>query len=228
MKNYVVLLLFGLLFWASCSKDSENLLDTSNPIVFDNMAVGQQSRYVLLKGEDYKNRDNHQFEYQRDTMIIEIVSQDENGFLAEEYLSAGSASLNGEYHVAFPELTFSYYFNVQDTLLTIQAIKEREISRVFFLFDTALPLVKSEYLKVTMPSWKTSLPYKESYIMAYLEPYLLFDKRYDYLNVMIDNEGMKQNLPGYTHVYSAEFGLVRSSQYSPETSKGFGWDLLAD
>lgn len=227
MRSYYAVIFLFVIFASSCSKDGDGLFSrSSKTIVFDKMKVGQKSQYVLLKGEDYKNPDNIIFEYAADTMVIEIVAEDENGFIAEEYLTAGSASLNGEYHVAFPENIFTYYFNIKDNQLTIVPINEREISRVFFLEDNSLPLEKNHDLEVSIEGWKTSLPYKAQYFMAHVKDYSLFDKAYDFLNVMINNEKMDENQPGYTHIYAPNVGLVRSSQYSPETNKGFGWDLL--
>lgn len=213
---------------SSCSKDGDGLFSSrsSKTIVFDKMKVGQKSQYVLLKGQNYSRSDHASFEYIADTMVIEIVAEDANGFIAEEYLTAGSVSLNGEYNVAHPENVFTYYFNVKNEQLTITPINERENSRVFFLNDNALPFEKNDDLKVDIKGWKTSLPYKEQYIMAHVEDYSLFDEDYDFLNVMISNENMGSNQPGYTHIYAPNVGLVRSSQYSPETDKGFGWDLL--
>ena len=74
--------------------------------------------------------------------------------------------------------------------------------------------------------WKTTLPFEKDLIMARSSDFTLFDAKYDTLNVVIDNRPMHEGLPGSTHIFSLEDGLIRSAEYSDYDGKGYGWDVL--
>ena len=218
-----------LLCLFSCKKDPIKIIEETK-VNFENPKVGNFSHYVLLQGENIRDRDNNSYEYMTDTLRIEIVDIDENGYLIEETLTAGSASLNGENNVSFPTQTISYYLNISDEMVSIKNLHTRIKSRLFFMPDEieGLQTAKYEDLEVKMESWKTSLPFQTKFQLAFLENFELLGKMYDHLNVVINNDPMKDQLSGYTHIYSMKDGLVRSSSYSAHTDKGFGWDLLPE
>ena len=231
MRELILMCLTGifLLSLFSCKKDPVLIIETTN-VNFDKPKVGNFSHYVLLQGENIKDRENQNYEYINDTLRIEIMDIDDNRYLIEEKLTPGSASLNGENYVAFPAETISYYLSITDEMVSIQNLHPRIKSRLFFMPEEIDGLQTETYseLEVKMESWKTSLPFNTIFQLGYLEDFELLGKMYDHLNVVINNSPMKENRSGYTHVYSMKDGLVRSSNYSSQTSKGFGWDLLPE
>lgn len=216
-----------LLFF-NCSKDDPHP-DKPQKINFAQPEVGQISRYVLLKGEDYKSRINFNFDYLADTLVAEIIQKDTGGFLVKEYLAPGSVSLNGANNVAFADSTIYYYLKIEHDRLKIKNLHFRITSRLFFgnpIQSEGIDLQDFEDLKVAFNGWKTNLPYTTSVFYAFAENHIQFEEVYDRLNVLIDNRPMQNRSSGFTHVYAKKHGLVRSSQYSWYTSQGFGWDLL--
>ena len=212
----------------SCQKETpEPNENISNQVNFNNPLIGQKSEYVLLLGENIKDKNNQNFEYKQDTLSIEVIEKIENGFILEEKLTDFSASLNGENNVAFPSFSIQLLLKTEDQQITIQSLHSRIKSRLFHLNeDDALQMELLNDLRLEMESWKTNLPFQPINQTGYLSNYSLFTQTYSRLNVIINNFPMQDELSGYTHVYSPEYGLVRSSSYSPHNGKGFGWDLL--
>lgn len=217
-----------LLFLVGCRKDGDETI-VAGKISFQDPQVGQRSMYVSLVGDDYKQLNNHHFEYLADTLIAEIMEKDTAGYLVREYLTSGSASLNGASYVAFADSTIYYYLRFEQDEIHIKNLHPRLTSRLFFFntsVDESLPMQDFTDLQVEFKGWKTNIPYSTNLYKAFVVDYRQFDAVYDRLNVMIDNRPMKNRGAGHTHVYSAKHGLIRSCQYSWYTSKGFGWDLL--
>ena len=80
----------------SCQKETpEPNENISNQVNLNNPLIGQKSEYVLLLGENIKDKNNQNFEYKQDTLSIEVIEKIENGFILEEKLTDFSASLNG-------------------------------------------------------------------------------------------------------------------------------------
>jgi len=193
--------------------------------------IGQQSRYILFRGEDIKDDDNFSFEYLPDTLAVEIIAEDENGYLVKEFLTPGSLSLNGENNVAYADSTWYYYIYVDDTDQSLK-VKQRGNyyrTRLFFLYDEqsrGLGLQQIASPETEIRGWKTTLPFEKDFMTARSSDFTLFDTKYDAVNIVIDNRPMLEGLPGSTHVFSLEQGLIRSSEYSDFDGKGYGWDVL--
>ena len=97
--------------------DSPEVYNT-NPIMFCGLEVGQKSAYVLLEGNQYFNNEAYDdYQYLNDTLIVEIVAQDENGFLVEESITPDSDPLpDGVYYMS--DSTYQYYLKPNlDSLL---------------------------------------------------------------------------------------------------------------
>ncbi len=213
----------------SCQKDKPVEPERLGNISFEAPKIGQLSRYILLKGDNYKNDQSFDFSYYPDTLEVEIVDETEDGFLIEERLSPNSISLNGENHVPFADSTINYYLQFDQGMLKVKNVHFRMTSRLFFIqteFVPGLELEPFESLAVEFKGWKTNLPYNSNVYKAHTEGLELFGKTYEFLNVYIENRPMEEKGSGATHAYSLKEGLVRSSYYSWWTGQGFGWDLL--
>lgn len=210
----------------SCQKD--DLSPDNNFVNFKSPQVGQQSRFVLFKGEDYKSNTNFDFTYTNDTLVIEVLEKKSDGYYVREFLSPGSASLNGQNNVAFADLEIYYFLEKNGNLIRIKYPNFRQNSRLFLFpseFGGTINLEETVDPQVEVKGWKTNLPYSTGYVEA-ATSLDLFGKSYKNLNFMMDNRPMKQRGSGITHIYNKDYGMVRVSEYSSLTGKGYGWDLL--
>lgn len=216
----------------SCKKEEleiPSISPANSAISFLHPAVGQQSLYVLFRGEDIKDDSNFAYEYLPDTLAAEIIAEDENGWLIKEYLTAGSASLNGDNNVAFADSTWYYYLHSDNQRLTIRQWGDYYRTRLFFLEQnstTGLSLQRIASPATEINGWKTMLPFDEEYTAAMTTGFTMFEEKYDHLNIIIENRPMQEDLPGHTHIFSLEKGLVRSAEYSDYDGRGYGWDAL--
>ena len=224
------ILAFTALVLGGCKKDDDTTLVDPIPeeINLSFLEIGQENRYVLLKGEDYLDETNMEYTHTTDTLVIEVISEDETGFLVSERLTPGSASLNGSFDVPFAESTFFYYLINNGDKVTVQSTNERNRSRLFFTEDgDGLPMMWFSEPKVQIMGWKTNLPYVQSYVEAKSENYTFAGKTYEQVNVLVDNRAMRNSGIGHTHIYAVDGSLLRSNRYSAQTGSGYGWDLLA-
>jgi hypothetical protein len=228
MRKHILWAAIGCLLFISCQKDEVAHSKPAEKINFQSPEVGQASRYLLLRGDDYKNNANSSFSYLPDTLAIEIVEKHRDTLLLKEYLTPGSVSLNGQNNVAFADSTIYYDLLLESDMLYLRNRHFRMTSRLFFLPSPpeGLSLRAYDNLEVAFQGWKTELPYATNLQTAFAENFELLGVMYDHLNILIDNRAMKNKSQGCTHVYSRKHGLVRSSQYSWYTGKGYGWDLL--
>lgn len=237
MKYYNLLtlaLVLSCLLVSSCKKEPIEPIVIQNPngnISLTNPKIGQQSRYILFRGEDIKDDENFAYEYLPDTLAVEIVAEDENGYMVKEFLTAGSRSLNGENNVAFADSTWYYYIYVDqgDQSLKVKQRGNYYRTRLFFLYDEnerGLSIQQIASPSTEIMGWKTTLPFTKELVSARVTDFDMFGQKYESLNVVIDNRPMHEGLPGSTHVFSLEHGLIRSAEYSDFDGKGYGWDVL--
>ena len=230
IRYYGVLLAFALL--CSCSK--EPLPDRieryeSRKIVFNDLAIGQSNRYQLFDGEDYADTDNDRFSYLGDTLIVEIVAEDELGFYLKEALTPGSRSLHDAFNVRHAERTIYYHVRFEQDHFRVLPDDERYQSRLFFLENSlGLPRHRIEGTELEMFGWKTNMPHHANYVEASILDIDFQEFHFPHLNVLIDNTHLDIGSGyGHMHWYDADHGgLVRSAVYSGQTARGFGWDLV--
>lgn len=228
-KPAIFLALFVALF--ACKK--ERLPDVPAPastrIRFDLPAVGQVSKFIGLSGEEYFSSNNALFEYSDDTLRLEIVAKDANGYKVKESLHYNGAVQ--EYLDWDKDSVYFYYLQISnDTLRAVPAGTLYIQSRLFGfqITEHGIPLKKILSPKVEIDGWKTSFNYCECYRTAYTENYTLFGKLYERLNVVVENSPMALDGSGETYVYDKSSGIVRASTYGWWTQSGYGWDLLPE
>jgi len=210
----------AFLVFNSCSKDEPIQIekeDLGNRIQFDQLEIGQQSKYVFFIGENYDRSSASDYTYLNDTLVLEVFDKDEIGFLVREYLTSGSASLSNASNVAFPDA------------IQLKTKEERLMTRLFQISsqsDGIFDLMTMDMMELKISGWATSQPLFDGVLEGYTENYRQLNLEFDELNVLIDNRDVKLGGPGTTHVYSEKYGLVRATSYNASTGKGFGWDLL--
>ena len=226
--NYLIAGLFAVVaLLASCKKDPTEPVQTGNNIQFDNLAVGQQSKYLGLLGEKYFESTWDDFVYTDDTLVLEVVSHDNLGFkVAESLHYVGDVE---PWMAQEKDSVYYYYLNVVNDSLKVQPIGTNFVqSRIwtYMVENNGLPLLPIQTQKVQIQGWKTDLSYCECYREGYTENYTLFGELYDRLNVVVDNTPMALDGAGSTYAFSGKHGAVRFSTYGWWTQSGYGWDLL--
>jgi len=222
---------FSLFLLFSCRDRREYLLpDSGTHIRFNDMQIGQTSRYVLFKGEAYFEANNFNFTYLPDTLVLAIIGADANGYLVEEKLTPGSASLHGANHIYNADSVYRYYLAIENDTVRQKAVPGQSFWIPNHLTDNpfVLPLAQFTTPEVNIVGWKTDHAYTESYWTATDPAYSLFGYFYADLNILTDNRDMVLDGPGSWYAYSAENGIVKTASYSWWTQEGIGWDLLPD
>ncbi|OGU13356.1 MAG: hypothetical protein A2X61_14745 [Ignavibacteria bacterium GWB2_35_12] len=228
MKN-LLFLFIGILLFSSCNNNnSVNNQQGKQKISFSNLQVGQESKYIYLKGEDYRNPDSSKFRYYKDTLIVQVVDKNDSGYTIKEFLSPYSEVFNGGIG---PNYNSIIYYTVRIENDTIFFISDTYYLHSYLLgvyYMNPFILSANDFFDqyINIFGWKTDLPYKENYRQGYTENYELFSEMYDRLNIIVNNGPMARDGGGKTYVYSLKYGIVKTSQYSWWWSNGDGWDLL--
>jgi hypothetical protein len=236
LKNIIKMKLSGLctatfllLLFSNCKHECDlpDPIPEKGHLQFDQMEIGQKSRYIGLDGKNYDSIDNTNFAYNDDTLQLEIIDQDTNGFLIEETLKyQGSVSNFLGYQ---KDSIYQYYLKLTNDTLRILPIEGDYVkSRIFEyqISQTGLPMADYPGPKIEISGWKTSFHYCECLRTAFVEAYNLFGQNYPRLNVIVQNSPMAYDGSGQTYVYSKGNGIVRFSTYSWWSQSGIGWDLL--
>lgn len=227
----------ALLLFVTCRSDDDlptpRDLFEQHHLQLHNLRVGQQNHYAFYIGEDYADPANPTSVRTGDTLRVEIVSEDSRGFYVRESLTAGSFSHTAEVPpVAHPDEPVYYYLapRADGTRVELRPAGVRYRSRLFFLEEAGgLPLRPFESPEVAWFGWKTDLPGGTFYLEALLRGFTANESiQFRELNILVDNSQITPDGGvGTMHWYDPTGGaLVRTAQYSGQTKRGFGWDLL--
>jgi hypothetical protein len=227
--RHTALFILSLMFVLGCKKNDDTTVNTAaNPIRFNNLQVGQKSRYLGLSGTNYFANNNGDFTYLDDTLTLEILAKDANGFLIKETFQYNPTSEVYPWLDYDRDSIYYYYLSVaNDSVKAKQQDGPFLRSRIWNHHGAAgLPLSPLASPKIDIKGWKTGFPYCECINMGFTENYIQFGLYYARLNVMVQNSDMAFDGNGVTYVYSANNGLVRFATYGWWTQSGYGWDLL--
>lgn len=227
----------------SCQKDELTGTPTTgqgpDPIQINCLMVGQQSKFIQFAGVEYFSETNSNITYYADTLVVEVVSEDQGVFTIKEWLTPHSVSVvNGQLWNADSVYTLKAYVDT-DTLWVEPLYGESSSSWLFFevakrnSFSSTytlsyLPFQKFQGVEVEFFGWKTNYGYSEIYKAAYMTNQSLLGTSYPFLNVRIDDSSMAFDGPGYTVVYEPKGRLVRSSLVNAWTQDGWGWDRIEE
>jgi hypothetical protein len=99
MKTLLYTFLLFCLFLTSCCHNDDSvqpqaLYGGANGIInFGEMKIGQTSMYLGFRAPDYYNFQSGALELTQDTLMVEIIGEDDFGFRAVEYFTPGSPAL---------------------------------------------------------------------------------------------------------------------------------------
>ncbi len=233
------LLCFSIIFF-SCHKDEETAGPTGptpDPIQIGCLMVGQQSSFIRFTGDKYFEPNENNITYYADTLVMEVVSEDNGRFVIKESLTPWSISLVNNLLYNADSIYFIQAQVIQDTVWFEPVTGNYSGSWFFtevaqknnpFIYQSRsyLPLVTFSGPEVQFLGWKTTYSYTETYKEASMKDQSLLGHVYPFLNARIDNSSMAFDGPGYTFIYEPKGLLVRSSVVSWWTMDGGGWDRL--
>ncbi|HQV30852.1 MAG TPA: hypothetical protein PKV71_03205 [Calditrichia bacterium] len=239
LRITLLLVLSQIFFF--CSKDSTGpgpeKPESASRNVFSAPAKGHTSKFVYFLGYQYFSTDTTQSEYLPDTLIVSVLDSTAGGFLIRETYSAKSRALlnirqNGSdpFHWVQDTLV-EYTLTLSGDFLTITPGNNRDLSSLLFGWIAAgssirLPMAELADERTTLRDWRVSFPYCECYRQGYLEDASILNSHFDRLNVIMDDQAMAFDGPGYTRIFSREAGLVRTYTVSWWTQSAQGWDWL--
>ena len=234
-------ILLSSFFFTSCQKDPEtgtpNNEQNPDPIQIGCLMVGQQSSFIRFTGDKYFVPSENNITYHADTLVMEVVSEDNGKFMIKESLTPGSVSVVTN---AIPNADTVYFFLAevaQDTVWFEPVSGEYSYSWFFtevvrrnsqFVYNSRsyLPFASFGDPEIQFLGWKTTISYSETYKEAHMINQTLLGHDYPFLNARIDNSSMAFDGPGYTFIYEPKGVLVRSSYVNWWTMTGGGWARL--
>jgi hypothetical protein len=189
----------------------------NNYVSFDSLKVGQRSRFLHFTITDDTKKN-----YDADTLIFEINSKTDSGFVVHEYFTNGSISKNQEN-------------SARKFLLKIQ--NDTIIHFLFNYLDFGSRLLgQNGYCRFPMsyqsdgtfdpdtlrPSYCMDHPFKGT-----VDSISLHNATFKNLNIINDNDGISADGAGYIYVFSRQHGFVSVTVYAGFTpDPPDGWEFL--
>ncbi len=221
MKTKVLfsLLLLTLAIW-NCQQDDDiqslALADECpNCINFENVQVGQQSRYVAFTGKrDFEDQDYH---YLSDTLVVQVAAQEGEDFILEEFLTSNPDSIR------------TYRISLIDNNINIR-LNEYWIGSWLFQGGTniQIALEPRDYQSAEIKGWEAIVSCETAPCYGYLAEYE--QGRFNYNDVYVyRNYGpMAWDGNGFFAIYNSKYGIVRSVSVGSWIPVGNGWDLIVE
>lgn len=223
------LTLFSFLIFTACQKNEAPLVceHETNLIRFDQPEVGQVSRYVRFSDTNANDDDNN-FNFIKDTLVLEIVSADSGGFKVKESLTPGSNCLTQAENPCHSDAVF-YYFKIEnDTVLLYDPLEPEVCCPMIFWQSFKLPLTTANHV-FTVDKWKLEAPASITTCpeTGRVENFKQFGTDYGTMKVA-STLSCNRAFDGhdYTYVYSESKGIVRYYEIGSWVPKAEGWYLL--
>ena len=224
-KTFFLLLLLLLAFAFGCDKDA---ILPDNLVRFDQMEVGQKSRYLRFQGGSCSVNNPTLFKYLPDTLVLEVTAKDGDVYRLKEYLTPGSLSSVYPDSIGIgggsSEITFKLKI-ADGEIALFEPAQDFFAARLFINRALTFPLEDIAMPELNISFWyPASTPTYEP--MGYVKNYEQLGVSYPRLNVVLDYGPMASDGPGAFHLYAPEHGIVRSGYRSGWCNAGWGWDLL--
>lgn len=212
----------------SCKKDN-TFKPSTNAISFESPAIGQVSRYRRYVGERpffwIKC-----FEYFNDTLVIEIIGKDENGWILKDYYTPGSEVFTGtdsSYEAKYASKIEEFYLKVNIDTITMFLIDDNDPltwENRLFTISSALPV--GGVTKFVQKCWKVETDSLACPLAGSVKSYKHLGNNFD--NLMVAKAGCMSGSdgPDFIYAYSMKLGLVHFEQLSMWDGMGYGWNLI--
>lgn len=201
---------------------------TTQPISFSCAMVGQMSQYIRWEGENLFSDENTQT-FNGDTLIQEIISEENGVYTIEEYFSSGSAILTDpDPSDAWlqPEEVFIFQMEVINDSIFFAPIGNSPPSRMLYWTFAVFPKQTATKDVFTEDGWKIIYednPYDTH--QGKLPSLTLGNTTYQEVQVISDASATVVDGPGYLHAYNLEYGLLHSYIWSAWIGSAHGWSL---
>jgi hypothetical protein len=219
IKNFCLLL--GLIAFISCEEKAVDPEILGSKINFSNLQVGQKSQYISRKTAKWTNTNDADFQWGTDTLTVEIVSQDQNGFRVKESvvpdLTMGPLG----------NRTFYYLKVVGDSLFVSKDATDVSNSRLFRSVNTRFFIRDFASPNMTLAQWTTTTP------PNLVDDYTGFTTNFKYLNatfgrvnVDVRRRPMQWDGEGKFFIYSPMEGILVSAINGSFNPAGTAWYRL--
>jgi hypothetical protein len=221
MKTCSVIFLFLLIvsIWSCQSDETLRAFDAAddcpNCINFENLQVGQQSRYIAFRG----NRDfeAQKWRYESDILVVKVAAQANDTFAFEEYLTSD------------PDSVRVYHVSISNDAINIHL---PEYWNGSWLFQGGLNLHLSRSPSNPQPAqlkgWEAIVRCETAPCYGYFSEYKQLDFIYQDLYVYHNYGPMAWDGNGYFTIYNQKYGIVRSVSVGSWIPIGYGWDLIVE
>lgn len=235
MKIYFALLF--VLIVAGCSSDDDPInkqpeviwkdplegLPDKGQIRFDNLEVGQRSRYVFFKATKDNVTKNVTLNYIADTLVLAITAQETNRWVIREFIAPGSQNMK------YDEQEVIRYLKVDSD----SAYFTRPSAYIFswiYLHDTrTIPLKPVTDPAPLNPDCLPLFGYDSKISTKYTVNYSQLGQTFTHLNNYFDYREMSTDGSGFMYAYGPSYGFVRWTWVSAwDQDKAEGWDLLPE
>lgn len=233
MKNVSFILLSIILLLSACSKPEPHTQNiTTNPPVnmlgLDELEIGDEFYYQLFILEDYWDETNSNFEYTKDTLVLEVCGINDGKFVISERLTANSAIFNDPDNIYYwnADTIFTNYWILQnDSLLFEQKGNNTFFSHLFLNQPRPLSLSEFSTNETEIVGWRIieTGNWDQEYFVLNGE---IGGFTYPFMNVFVDNYGTALDGPGFMYFYNRPEGILRTATYSSWTGTGFGWERI--
>lgn len=221
MKTKVLfsLLFLTVILWSCQQEDDVQTLaladNCPNCINFENLQVGQQSRYVAFKGKrDFEEQAWH---YESDTLVVNVVAQENTHFIFEEFLTTNPDSIR-KYTVALS--ADSVKINLSEYWVGSWLFQGGQ--------HIAIALAPTNQQFAEIKGWEAIVDCNLAPCYGFLSEYkqnrVVFNNLYVYHNY----GPMAWDGNGYFAIYNQKYGVVRSVSVGSWVPVGKGWDLIME
>jgi hypothetical protein len=214
MKNVLILgSLIVFIAFISCKKD-ETTPNENNNIRFDDMKVGQKSRYVKWEGFPWHGEADTTYKQVSDTVTLTIVAQDSAGFKISETHNAGTSSI--------------YYFKIEGDSLKVKPFEPNgEFSSfVFYQPKTSYVLKDNNLDKIELSRW--AVPKNTSVVKKFFkaENFKINNTAYTSAISYYDTNPIIVDGPAFYSIYTKEKGFISFQRFGGFAPIGVQYNLL--
>jgi hypothetical protein len=214
MKNALILgSILMILTVISCKKE-DTTPDVGSNIRFDNLKVGQKSRYVKWQSKKWWEEADTTFKQIPDTVTLTIVSQDTAGFKVSESHNAGTSS--------------TYYFKTEgDTLRVKPFMPNGEFgSFLFYTANMSFVLKDNNLEKTALTRW--AVPKNMNVVKGFykVENLKINATTYDNAIAYFNSNPIIVDGPAIFNIYNKEKGFISFQSLGGFAPLGIQYNLL--